>query len=130
MDLKEILELVEKAEAGSRELDARMHAALHGGMFMSLDRKERDGFDVDYVTFFASGCHTTSYDFPAYTTSLDAIVGLVEKEFPERGHIQLKSDTGYHAWITPSEDDTPRVYRSAPLALCAAYLRAKLAQGE
>lgn len=135
MDLKEVLDLVEKAEAGSRELDARMHAALVGGKYRAFVTSITPR-RVDHIVDTE---RDSLYGFPAYTTSLDAIVGLVEREFCGLGWTLTPSinwQNEQEFWLAKVRMEPiltsyiDGIAKTPALALCAAYLRAKIAQGE
>lgn len=140
MDLKEILDLVEKAETGSRDLDARIAVAASVDLpspmgeckpHLRLPSKSDQCAPGTYWLVQMSGMSLRTA--PAYTTSIDSIMEIICADFPgnsweiktfPRG--EMKGST---AAILPPRSTESRANTPA-LAICAAYLRAKLAQGE
>lgn len=127
MTLSPLIEKLKAAEAGSRELDAEIAKALgqpHG---------MREEVDVESRTIIEWDCTGR------YTTSLDAIVALVEEKLP--GHHWSVSrqceypalagrDHRFAAFVgnygTPKRAEGP----TPALALCIALLRAMEARND
>lgn len=120
-----LAERVEKAEAGSRELDAEIEKMLscsdefarhHPGKSMRL-------WNENAYRFYYLGDDESDYQSPAYTTSLDAAMSLV----PDGMVWQVLTDYGLPGRARIS--DIPRLKTQADgetpaLALTAASLRA------
>jgi len=115
----ELIERLEAAEAGSRELDLAV-THVTGGTFAYTDRRSDDGTwsKVDIAC-------------PAYTTSLDAIIALIGEKLPRWSW----GAEGKGQAAIASPDDKPAIVfgafaKTAPLALCIALLRALSKEGE
>lgn len=107
--LSALIATLEKAGAGSRELDEKVAVATTHPY--GVDAIDWDGF-------------------PAYTTSLDAALALAERVHPGFHAALYTSDGGKsrQAMITvPSRTDGPFTATAAtiPLALCIAILKAQ-----
>lgn len=109
-----LLARLEAAESGGGELDCRIEKAV--GLAVALDGAGR-----------AVAGDGTRYRVPAYTTSLDAALALAERlGFGDCFDIQMRPrtarvqrfDGAMDVWRTTEDCAT------APLALCAALLRA------
>jgi hypothetical protein len=105
-----LIERLEAAEAGSRELDRAVWSALE--------------FDHD-------GEPTKC---PAYTTSLDAALALAERVLPGWGFVLSTGAAGQPAWAQaypePVDEDICRDATAAgtrPLAVCLSILKATAA---
>lgn len=145
-DLSQLLEKVRTAEAGSRELDAEIEvqARRFRAYAVGLTDETRakwiavnDGIVCD---------PHTSYSAPHLTTSLDAIVALIERELSgENDGPLLYARAGY--WNDSAEDGRPYLQTfsiatsaptvltdfeesgaTEPLALCAALLSALISK--
>lgn len=125
--MDDLIKRLEKAEDGSRELDAEIWQSS-GTMPEGLE-------DVGYFPDPAKGCMEGSiYAAPHYTTSLDAALTLV----PEGWEIQLfkklngskcrlKRVVDYYlvAPMENSEWEEDRLVTTSALALCIAALKAR-----
>ena len=126
----ELIERLEKAKAGSRELDALVWAATHGL-----------GIDPIMAEHLAGVCAAedgTPVVAEAVTTSLDAIVGLIGEKLPGAvWHVATDYGLPGRAKIGPVGRPSASIYKDedAPqfvvedgetpaLALCIALLRA------
>jgi len=120
--LSALIEKIEAAEEGSRELDVDIAKHLGGAIRTSttvgtryqvlwLDAEFAQGDDINELP-----------EVPFYTTSIDAIVGLIESELPgafwrissrnKAVLVSKKDHAGYARGHTPA------------LALCASFLKA------
>lgn len=111
-DLPTLIKKLEEAEEGSHALDVEIYCRVYGSLH--------------------EGPHSHGHPVPAYTTSLDAIVGLVESELlPLHPGMTVTQRVIYgargpycYAEITwPSHERQGRA-KTAPLALCLAFARA------
>jgi hypothetical protein len=120
--LKELLERVEKAEGPGREMDEKTLVALGG---------KRKGGD------WWIGHSYIGRSAPAYTSSIDACVALIEKVLPDWcyeisllgeqlcfAEIWEVGEGGYSATVAKGDA------RTLPLALLAALLSALIAKEE
>lgn len=108
-----LIERLEAAEVGSRELDAAIWYALIetcGG------KPDRDMIDR----------------WPAYTTSLDAALALAERVLPGccPGVSQNVHSGVWFSWLGYSDEGVPRLYadafgKTAAVSVCIAILKAK-----
>jgi len=125
----DLIAKLEKAEAGSRELDA--------AIFRLTDaRRRQSGYVFPDETPEAARAGKLASHIVAYTTSLDAILALVERELPGWEWLTLfnplHGDSGcsYAVLTPPGGSGGHSVVHpgNAPaLALCAAFLRARSA---
>lgn len=109
------IERLEKAEAGSRELDADVSIVVH-------DSQVRRG--PHYWHHMGDGDWS---EIPAYTTSLDAIVALIGEKSPLRGPVSIEmAGSGFCAIAdtVPCADGVAAWGNTPPLACCIALLRA------
>jgi hypothetical protein len=133
-DLLTLIERVEKCTEGSRELDSLVGLAFAEAVFAHFgdDAKwRRQVFETNLESWVRKGSINEvahNYRIPLYTSSLDAVVGLIEREMPgcawavdfnPRGRIEAtvwhRNDADYgEAFV----ETTP------PLALLLAFLRA------
>lgn len=119
----EIAEKCEKATGPDREIDCEIAVALFGG---EIIWKQSVGTMEAYpVRRYASQDHVGGFCngfVPAYTASLDAARGLVRPRWYSVYESQnfAKANVG---WAL-TNDGAPGTGKSAPLALCAAFLRA------
>lgn len=102
----DLLTRLEAAKEGSRELDAEI------GQFTG------DPYaDAEY------------YCYPPYTTSLDAITGLIERELP--GWTRLSCSDGWASIWMRKKGLVESIHApTEPLALCIAFVKAKEAKDE
>lgn len=83
----DIIERLEAAEGPDRELDARVHAAANPD---DLDMTNIGYLPGEVCAELAGFKGVRSIAAPAYTTSLDAAVGLVERMLPQHGRMHSK----------------------------------------
>lgn len=141
--MSDLLAALERAEIGDRELDRVFHEA-NTGECTHRETKHyafEDGNDYD-SGFTCIACGVDMYGnrnkWPAYTTSLDAIVSLIERELPGWDFDFAKRQPGRPQMvraiapdlIQPSLMDPwpDRIEASAPtlaLALCISFVKAK-----
>lgn len=133
--MRDLIERLAKAKSGSRELDCALYVALGrrpswlgDGGILWVDTKDRAG---PVVRFAYDGKPSTGNppvnDTPAYTTSLDAIVALIEEKSPSRGPVTLLMAGSAEAYIDSADPCGPTVKafgQTPALALCIALLRA------
>lgn len=121
-DLKLLLEKVRTAEAGSRELDLNLHARV-------AQRGEWAEGDILYALTDVEG--TTAP--PHYTTSLDAIVALIERnKLLWSCHNEPKVRLMAAVWPDDQlwqDGDFEEDAATPALALCAAFLAANIQTG-
>ena len=82
-DLSGLIARVEKAAGPDREIDAKISTVLLPDQWRARKRGESFGVGsgVGYAVFIGDGA--PSYNpTPSYTSSLDAVVALVERELP------------------------------------------------
>jgi hypothetical protein len=129
----DLIERLEKAEIGGRELDHDISEAFHPHL---IGFRLRSGFDGVSVGWAGPGWSTAWP--PTYTTSLDAIVALIGEKLPGWDVvIRIPSKPTFkHVCELGAPDNTaasitdPWPFRtsagasSAPLAACIALLRA------
>ena len=116
-----LIERLEKAEGGSRELDAES-ARLFGGQaiarFGDWDCRE-DGTGI-------------WRPLPRYSSSLDAALALAERVLPDLTKINVWTyvrGKHHHCEIETDEDEFDALNASTPaLALCIAILKARATQ--
>ncbi len=143
--LPQLLERVESATGGSRDLDAEIAIALQctAGYKPEGDEKLTLGKYGEIEARDANGLLFMLPQTFAYTKSVDAATALVEKAVPPHPHAidQDVSDVslsfgswGAEATIDRDSFHGERKYygcaRTPALALCAALIRAKLAESE
>ncbi|MBC9180219.1 hypothetical protein [Pseudoroseomonas ludipueritiae] len=147
--LRELIERIEAAEEGSRELDGEVWCVVNGLVFR---RVHRDGtFDfynperrycvsaedpLPYFHMAGEYTHRAPYTVPKYTTSLDAAVSLV----PEGAGVQIERFWVQHIstpvwsaevrWGIDGETVYAEERPTPALALCCAALKARLALEE
>lgn len=142
-DLAQLIARLEAASEGSRELDGVV--AILAGWFRVQPRFTHNrkggwiapenliGADNEGRPQLDSLHGTTIHrDPPRFTTSLDAIVALIERKLPG-WHLQVEKHPGFcDATLWPSPDAPYWLTHAAtmPLALCIAFLRALQAQQE
>lgn len=116
---KGLVERVEAATEGSRELDREIVTALYGEPIYDAEQPWGTYWNND-------GCDVEEDDIPSYTTSIDAAMTLV----PEGARLVVDSD-GCHCRITkPDDEGWPSdgytgFAGTMALAIVAASLRAK-----
>lgn len=128
MTLASLIERVEKAEAGSRELDAAVWAAANG---YELFEHDGAGWRYRMSPDDIMRHERTGYISP-YTTSLDAALALAERVLPNIGAWDVghayDAEPSHYARLVLVRDGDPEVFGRAPtpaLALVLAVLRAK-----
>ena len=108
--MTDLIARLEAAEIGSRELDAAIYDAI-------------DSPAIKIKT-------TLDYDFPAYTTSLDAALTLVPEGLAW-GVADRKDKSKPLAICGHADNPMTETYAATPaLALCIAALKARVAQGK
>lgn len=143
-DLAQLIAKLEAASEGSRELDAAMFRAIGAPLpdkFANLNLELTWG--PDGSAYMPVGEMQVRYEPPAYTTSLDAIVALIERKLPgwTLARLGQNDDKTWYAelregYLTSYDRVASSSYRpgSRPatpaLALCIAFLRALQAQQE
>ena len=123
MSIADLIEMLKKAEAGSRELDFWLSARIFDP---SDESDEALQADIDLV-----GIDGMWVDAP-FTASLDAAVALAGKVLPGwRGSIQFGDFGGpVNAYVCDDEtiDDAMASHPVPAIALCIAILKAKQAE--
>lgn len=117
----ELIARLEKVEGGSRDLDADMSIMI----FDSQVKRERQILP-SFVHHMGDGEWSV---IPQYTTSIDAIVALIGEKLPKAG-IDVSIREGWSAaevWTTDNESVSNA--KTAPIALCIAFLRALEKEG-
>jgi hypothetical protein len=138
-NLSELIERVERAEGPDREIDKQIWFALfcvpNEGQINKILGGPFDAARYRYLTKddFLPSDGTLS---PAYTSSLDAIVGLIERELPGwLGDVDVctswADDGSFGARLFPPKVDTNYASQATTpaLAMCGAFLRALSARG-
>lgn len=132
-DLAQLISRLEAASEGSRELDAAMFRAIGAPLpdkFANLNLELTWG--PDGSAYMPVGEMQVRYEPPAYTTSIDAIVALIERKLPGWWVQYLGQTTkGWAARIERQGTSLGLFNSTTPaLALCIAFLRALQAQQE
>ncbi|GIK47977.1 MAG: hypothetical protein BroJett013_06740 [Alphaproteobacteria bacterium] len=144
-DLQSLLERLEKASGGDREIDAALHVALLKPEQYPDDLRyyRLPSPSMDHMEMCAPGTYwlkqrsgASLHTAPNYTSSLDAALSLVERVMPGCGVEVLASDRDtwratVWPWVssrgTRADIGFQYSYAKAPaLALCLALVRAKL----
>jgi hypothetical protein len=129
MDRTDLIKRLEEAREGSRELDLDIALAIDLKASGGQPRWDsvRDGVAQDGRGRFTSDALGYVSQIPRYTRSVDAALTLV----PE-GHawsVQFSASTRGEAWLYPPDNIEDRQFyaaaATAPLALCAAALKAR-----
>lgn len=119
-----LIERLEAAEVGSRDLDAEVASALEDGEVVWIQNRYIEGSNPairrpsanHLVGFVNAPCY-------AYTTSLDAALALAER-LNLNGPLVIHRNGPAEWGVTYIDDDT--VYGPTPaIALCIAILKAK-----
>jgi hypothetical protein len=115
-----LIERLEKAESGSRELDAEIACHIDGRRFQAIDRADRVIFNVDGVGW---PVWRSLKEIPHYTTSLDAALTLV----PEGLWFSVGCENDFTPVATVyAQNEQFDAFASSPaLALCIAALKAR-----
>lgn len=126
-EVQALLERVKACEFGDRELDAEIAKVVLGWVVYQDD-----------PSFWRAGPKNLNFGLcrrlEFYTSSLDAIVALIDKELPGWGKEIFQGDQGTTVCLSLSLPlvRTKNVWGGTmptmALALCAAFLSAKLAQ--
>lgn len=131
-DLSELIERVRNATGPDRELDGEITTALGDGPGdgWELITHSPGMFMMDAGRWIKGGRIRTPKPF---TASLDAITALIEKKLPgwDWGASSLGDDGTFgEIWEHGWHDDTVvnTTHRTAPLALCLAFLLALQSQ--
>ena len=115
--MKELIERLEKAEAGSRELDFAIGRALRG-----LSGDYETWWTFHGTIRFKDGSEECADDFPYYTTNLQDALTLVPEGWSWKAfgdNIEGSMEYGASVNYEPVVSATPA------LALCIACLRAR-----
>lgn len=128
----DLLQRLEAAQEGSRELDAKLACVYFGWTFerMPLPSEGSSGFFA-----IEDGRLVRFHDFQPFTTSVDAALALVERMLPGRvitvdRYVTSDVPGGdtWRAWLrTVTEVSVSKVMGKAPtpaMALCIALLKA------
>lgn len=124
-----LIERLEAAEAGSRELDGEIHLKFSGDYRILYDRqwtaiRDLSGWTTTRVAFW-TGC-------PAYTSSLDAALALAERVAPDfclnlTQRRAEKSQFWEVLYLNPKGEPEAANAPNAALAMCLAVLKATAA---
>lgn len=146
MEHGELIARLEAASEGSRELDALIFRAIGAPLperFASL--KLALEWQDDGTALMPVGEMRVRYEPPAYTTSLDAIVALIERSNWKLYSVDASVDGRPSCFIKgpdrlwPADDESDEHFgpgwehgraKSLPLALCIALLRALRTQDQ
>ena len=138
-DLQSLLARVEAASGPDRLLDAEIEVAARwiDAARAGLAPEHRARWRV--LTGLRVGAvesQGTSYNAKPFTASVDAALALVERVLPgwqwDVGYLPNQPEIGFLAEIWPPGDpvnDVSGAGKTAPLAILAALLKAKIAQG-
>lgn len=128
MTIQDLITAVEGAEAGSRELDSRVYAAVEG---LAVKRMVMGGprWAPGLVGMRTDKGDIGFHSIPLLTTSLDAAVALIKRKLPGWQWSAGNDWPDGRSWARVFSDRqdldaTNQCGNSAPLALCAALLRA------
>lgn len=137
-DIAELLERCRKAAGPDRELDCQIAYAVDFGVdgMGNSFRDFCDVFERDWVEISRRAeMHQSilSHNLPRFTASIDSITALIEGELPGWHWLVERDLDGAFFGRVGSPQDGPFSWdagplSSAPLALCCAFLSAKLAQ--
>lgn len=139
--LTELIARLEGADGGDREVDCHLWAMAEGidlewqGTSLVAGTEGVIAWvDPGKLTrnFWSNRATTGPGSIPAYTTSLDAIVALIERILPGVAGWSVALDTyDNSAALTDMAGETRgAVAKTLPLAACLAFLRALQAQQE
>ncbi|MCX7585065.1 hypothetical protein [Phenylobacterium sp. 58.2.17] len=143
MEASELIGRLEAASEGSRELDMAIAVHVEGWCLHPADRQRDDSAQSD-TGWTCLDCGADSWgntgptgqkrhaSAPAYTTSLDAIVELIERKLPGCGWAVGKRPSG-GGWARTFMPTGLEVYVEAAspvISLCLSLLRALQHQGE
>lgn len=122
--MEDLIELLEKATEGSRELDARIWCEVGQREFKRIDEK--------FVVYKKGGVgYLDLSHIPAYTTSVDCALTLVPDGMHKHMGDEYGDNRGGASWarIFPPHNQRNGTgnqwARTLPLALCIATLRAR-----
>lgn len=128
--MREVIERLEAASEGSRELDCQIAVAVDG-YFEMPSRYGWEAPDYGYVDDEGARVepgHGGDQLVPRYTTSLDASLALAERTIAERGPIDLSICGSAQVVIhnnDPCGNPLATAFGNTPaLALCIAILKA------
>ena len=123
----ELIEKLESASEGSRELDAEIAFALGW-----KDKEVHVGMGHGWKHWYTDTRGNTRYALPNWSSSLDAAISLIEEVLPTAGFMietVKRSDDTRTGWSVSFSANyrTPHVetvHKSAPIALLIALLKA------
>lgn len=129
MTLTELIERLEKADAGSRELDAAIHCAIwperitHPNLAPGMTMRDYGDERTNRQVASAEYIHKDRGPAPHYTTSLDAALTLV----PEGCHyaVGIEADFTPFAVVSFGEKGFAQTAETEILALVIAALKAR-----
>lgn len=135
--LSELIERVERAEGPDREIDAQIVAYLNHAIVKPYPPTDDFGPRNRWQFWSRDGEHFLGNEgrmqVARYTESLDAIVGLIERELPGEWSISVDARIpGWFAWIENDQHVATHaegVGATKALAVCAACLRALSTRG-
>lgn len=133
---EDLIAKLEGAASGSRELDFEFHISqVEDAIWPTTDMRGRvtnpHSRMSDYLAAYRDviSADDQDFDFPRYTTSVDAILALVEREFsPGLGWWVEMETAGMGAVLRGPEGEEFKgggVGTTLPLALCIAFLKAR-----
>lgn len=130
MTSPDLIERLEKAEGGSRELDVAICCAVHDGP----DWAKEAYFPLKGgIGLYTNGKGGPGLTAPCYTTSLDAALALAERVLPD-ARAQINTGTGWVRLLTADGRYDYGFFASAraatpALAMCIALLKAHPGNG-
>lgn len=123
-----LIEKLEGAEVGSRELDALVHVAVANDPNTYVVEPDAKSIFSHKPGWYRTGNDLSCLADPV-TTSLDAALALAERVLPKLSRIEIKTyvQGEFHHCTIETDDDEFEFNncRTPSLALCAALLRAQ-----
>jgi hypothetical protein len=129
-----LIERLEKAEAGSQEIDAEICVALqYGGLNSEGGQNIRTDADWEGDLIYEIGAEECCCPIPAVTTSLDAALALAERVCPDMRWSAVPNGYGgctfgFHVPRGWGNNEQWGSGRTPALAACIAILKAVAAQ--